>query len=130
MASELTVRPERVVSGYLYTVGVLAALTSISPLLFISWPYLAIAGYPTVRWARRSRTSVSRSVSAWIVVIAFLLAGTPLVTLTVYVLSGYSGPENWWLLGTSGVFAVFLIAAVRCFAVKGRPPRVTGPGSA
>jgi hypothetical protein len=111
---ELMVRPEKVVSGYLYTLGILAALTAISPLFIFSWPYLAIAGYPTVRWARRSKSPVPRPVKIWIVVVAALMAATPFVTLILYVLDGYSGPENWWLLGMSALFAVFMVAAVRC----------------
>lgn len=113
-------RPEKLVSGYLYTLGVLAVLTAISPLLVFSWPYLAIAGYPTVRWARRSKTPVPCPVRLWIVVIAALMAGAPFVTLTFYVVDGYSGPENWWLLGLSALFAVFLVAAFRCRSATGR----------
>ena len=108
------VRSERVVSGYLYTLGIIAALTAISPLLVFSWPYLAIAGYPTVRWARRSKSPIQRPVRVWIVVVAALMTGAPIVTLIFYLMDGYSGSENWWLLGVSAVFAVFLVAAVRC----------------
>jgi hypothetical protein len=117
------VRPEKVVSGYLYTLAIFAALTAISPLFIFSWPYLAIAGYPTVRWARRSKSPIRRTVRAWIVVVALLMAGTPFVTLIFYTLDGYSGPENWWLLGLSSVFAVFLVAAVHCLAVTSRTTR-------
>lgn len=116
------VRPEKLVSGYLYTLGVLAVLTAISPLLIFSWPYLAIAGYPTVRWARRSKTPVPRPVRLWIVVIAALMAGAPFVTLIFYVVDGYSGPENWWLLGMSALLAVFLVAAFRCRSATGSTP--------
>lgn len=116
------VRPEKVLSGYLYTLGVLAVLTAISPLFILSWPYLAIAGYPTVRWARRSKTPVPRPVRVWIVVVAWLMVGTPFVTLIFYVVDGYSGPENWWLLGMSALFAGFLVAAVRCLAANDATP--------
>ena len=107
-------RSEKVVSGFLYTLGILAALTAISPLFIFSWPYLAIAGYPTVRWLRRSKSPVSRPVRVWIVAVAVLMAGTPFVILMFYVMDGYSGPENWWLLGTSVLLAVFVVAGIRC----------------
>lgn len=122
-------RPEKVLSGYLYTLGVLAVLTAISPLFIFSWPYLAIAGYPTVRWARRSKTPVRRPVRVWIVVVAVLMAGAPFVTLIFYVVDGYSGPENWWLLGMSALFAVFLVAAVRCLAGSDTTPAALQGGT-
>ena len=124
------VQPEKVVSGYLYTLGVFAALTAISPLLFFSWPYLAIAGYPTVRWVRRSKSPVPRSVRAWIVAVAVLMAGTPFVALIFYMLDGYSGPENGLLLAMSALFAVFLVAAVRCLAAASNSAADAELGSA
>lgn len=107
---------DKVVSGYLYVLGAFAALTAISPMFVFSWPYLAMAAYPTLRWARRSKSPVARSVRVWMVVVAMLMAGAPLVTLIVYVVDGYSGPENWWLFGILALFAAFPIAAVRCLA--------------
>jgi hypothetical protein len=120
MGNELMVWPEKVVSGYLYTLGIFAALTAISPLFVFSWPYLAISGYPTFRWARRSKSPVTRTARIWIVVVAVLMAGTPFVTLIFYESDGYSGPENWWLLGLSALFGVFLVAAVQCLSAKNR----------
>jgi hypothetical protein len=124
------VRPEKVVSGYLYTLGIFAALTAISPLFVFSWPYLAIAGYPTVRWALRSKSPVGRTVRVWIVFVAFLMTGTPFVTLIFSALDGYSGPENWWFLGLSAVFGVFLVAAVQCLSARNRTTRDAELGSA
>lgn len=116
---KLMVRSEKVVSGYLYALGAIATLTAISPLFIFSWPYLAIAAYPTLRWARRSKSAVTRRVRVWIVVVAVLMAGAPFVTLLVYGVDGYSGSENWWLLGTSALVAAFPIAAVRCLTATG-----------
>lgn len=55
-------------------------------------------------------------------VVAVLMVAAPFVTLIFDVVDRYSGPESWWPLGMSALFAVFLVAAVRCLAATDAMP--------
>jgi hypothetical protein len=103
---------DKTVSWYLYGLALAAVLTAISPMFIISWPYLAVATWPTIRWSRRFKSPLGRGILSWIVLVAFLMTALWLSPLVWAVATGYSGSETWWYLCLTLFFGLFLVAAV------------------